>query len=568
MSALRAALTERIPGGASWRYVFGSGLLFAFSLQVLTGLLLAFQYSPSATDAWGSVYYIQHRVALGWLVRGLHHFGSSAMVVLAVMHMVQVFVAGAYKAPREVNWLTGVLLLGLVLGFALTGYLLPWDQKGYWATRVATNIMGGLPVIGEPLQTFAQGGPDYGNLTLTRFYALHVFVLPLGVAAITALHVVLMRRHGVTPPASKAPEELERTAGWFWPSQVLMDLMFSLTILGVLLAVTLGVGAPLDAPADPSSDYDARPEWYFLFLFQLLKFFEGPLVLVGTVVLPGLASVFLVALPFMDRSVDRRLRARKLWAGVFFGGLAAVVALTVMARREDAANEAFQQKLVEAGRDAREALHYAADSTWGIDGDGRIVLFEGRREFRREKCTECHIVGGSYAGTIEGQEKAPTLDGYLSREWIHRFLQDPSDRRYFGLTRLKRDEDAQTGMPSFASLGEPALTELTEHVASLSGEIYDPPIDLAKAAAGRKRFEEGACSACHTLDGTAAVGPSLKGYGSRAWLTTLLQNPAAEAFYGEHGAGMPPFDHLSGPQVHYLTAWLANLKEERASGPR
>ena len=136
----------------------------------------------------------------GWFLRGLHHHGSSAMVVVVVLHLLQVVWTGAYRAPREVNWWTGLAMGGLVLAFALTGYLLPWDQKGYWATQVATGIMGSVPG-GEPLQQVIQGGPEYGNLTITRFFALHVFVLPIALGGLLVAHIALFRKHGVTPPA-------------------------------------------------------------------------------------------------------------------------------------------------------------------------------------------------------------------------------------------------------------------------------------------------------------------------------------------------------------------------------
>ena len=179
---LGVALEEDVPGGARLQYVFGSVLVFLFMQQVLLGILLAFYYSPSATDAWASTAYLNDQVTAGWFLRGLHHHGSSAMVVVMVLHLLQVAWAGAYRKPREINWWTGLLMAFVVLGFALTGYLLPWDQKGYWATQVATGIMGTVPG-GEPLQQLAQGGSQYGNLTITRFYAIHVFVLPLAAHA-------------------------------------------------------------------------------------------------------------------------------------------------------------------------------------------------------------------------------------------------------------------------------------------------------------------------------------------------------------------------------------------------
>src|ERR1043166_9058203 len=170
---VREALYENVPGGARWRYVWGSTLTFALAVQFITGIFLWMGYSPSSQTAWESVYYIQDVMAGGWLLRGIHHFTAHVMIVLLVLHLMQVVVDGAYKAPREVNFWFGVILLQLVLALSLTGYLLPWDQKGYWATKVATNLVVAIPGIGPGLQKLIIGGPDYGHLTLTRFFALH-----------------------------------------------------------------------------------------------------------------------------------------------------------------------------------------------------------------------------------------------------------------------------------------------------------------------------------------------------------------------------------------------------------
>src|SRR3954467_100122 len=245
---LHEALEEPIPGGARWRYVFGSALSTTFMIQLATGLLLMLAYSPSASTSWGSVFYINDRMTLGWFIRGIHHFGSQAMIVLLAMHLLQVLVGGAYRAPREINWWFGMALLFVTLGFSLTGYLLPWDQKGYWATKVATNIMGGAPGLGPYLQKVVVGGTEYGNQTLTRFYGLHVGVLPTLLVLCLAAHIALFRRHGVTTPRKA------QGMGQFWPEQVFKDTVACLAVFGVLVFLVLSRhGAPLDAPADPGS---------------------------------------------------------------------------------------------------------------------------------------------------------------------------------------------------------------------------------------------------------------------------------------------------------------------------
>src|SRR5919112_3262146 len=194
---LHAALYEHVPGGARWRYVWGSTLVFAFAVQMITGLFLWMHYSPSSQTAWESVYYVQHEMWGGWLLRGIHHYTAQVMIVLLALHMLQVIVDGAYRAPREVNFWLGLILLNIVLFLSLTGYLLPWDQKGYWATKVATSLMAVVPGVGTQLQRLVVGGPEYGHHTLTRFFALHAGLLPFSMMVFIAVHVYVFRRHGL-----------------------------------------------------------------------------------------------------------------------------------------------------------------------------------------------------------------------------------------------------------------------------------------------------------------------------------------------------------------------------------
>ena len=265
---LHEALFENVPGGARWRYAWGSTLVFCFAVQVVTGLFLWMAYSPGAQTAWESVYYIQHEMWGGWFLRGLHHYTAQVMIVLLMLHLLQVVVDGAYKAPREINFWTGVVLLLLVLALSLTGYLLPWDQKGYWATRVVTSILSDTPVAGPALQRLVVGGSDFGHQTLTRFFAVHAGFVPGAIMVFIVAHIYLFRRHGLTP---KEPRRKPDAA--FWPDQVFRDAVVCLAVLLVILFLIWRThGAELDAPADPASHFSAaRPEWYFLFLFQFLK---------------------------------------------------------------------------------------------------------------------------------------------------------------------------------------------------------------------------------------------------------------------------------------------------------
>jgi len=241
---------------------------------------------------------------------------AQAMVVLLALHLLQVVIDGAYRAPREVNFWLGLVLMMLVLGMALTGYLLPWDQKGYWATRVATNLAGLVPLVGPSLQQLVVGGPDYGHLTLTRFFALHAGFLPGALVVMLVVHLALFRKHGL-----HAKQPLVRPDAMFWPDQVLKDAVAMLAVMAVVLGVILvpavramisgqpvvtgELGAELGAPADPSLPYAAaRPEWYFLFLFQFLKVFEGwgaSGEFLGAIVVPGAVMGIMFLMPIIGR---------------------------------------------------------------------------------------------------------------------------------------------------------------------------------------------------------------------------------------------------------------------------
>ena len=214
--------------------MWGSTLVFTFASQVITGMFLWMCYSPSAQTAWESVYFIQYQMQGGWLLHGLHHFTAQAMVVLMALHLMQVVIDGAYRAPRKVNFWLGLILMQIVLALSLTGYLLPWDQKGYWATRVATNLLGVVPAVGPRLQQLVVGGTDYGHFTLTRFFALHAGVLPALLVGFLVLHVALFRRHGIC-----VAQPTRRPECTFWPDQVLKDAVACLAVLIVVLVLVL-----------------------------------------------------------------------------------------------------------------------------------------------------------------------------------------------------------------------------------------------------------------------------------------------------------------------------------------
>lgn len=557
---LRHLLDEPVRGGPRWAYVFGSLLLIALVNQVLTGgLLLAF-YAPSATDAWASVAYIQDQVRMGWLIRGLHSAGASLLCIGVVLHMVQVAVYGAYRAPREVNWWTGLLLALLLMGFSLTGYLLPWDQKGYWATQVATTLLGATPGVGPALQQLLQGGKSYGNLTLTHFYSLHVFVLPLGLLLLTFIHVALFRRHGVTPHPRRSDEDLARTTEPFWPRQAVYDMTAGAVMVAALFYwVVRSHGADLSAPADPSAPYDARPEWYFLPLFQLLKYFPGSLEVVAAMGAPLLFLGALALLPFWDRGTSRDPRARLRSLTVFALCLSSLALLGGLAHREDERNDAFQKHQAEAQAQALRARKLA----WqGVPVAGGVAVYEndpleqGRKLFA-EHCAGCHRL--ERMGPSDEDQKGPNLSRLWSRAWLQGFLQAPDSPTFYGRSKLK-------GGMKPVELPPDQLGDLVEYVYSLAGTdtagAASLKIDAGRAARGQVLFEEKNCDLCHERDGkTGGQGPNLLAYGSATWLRAFLLAPGAATFYGEKN-DMPAFGKkLSETELSRLVAFLLAQRE-------
>ena len=295
----KTLLDEPIPGGASWIYVFGSATLFLFVLQAITGMFLAVYYAPTPDHAYDSVQYIETQVTFGWFVRGLHHWGASAMVVAIGLHMLQVFLYGAFKPPRELMWMVGVVLFLIVMAFAFTGYLLPWDQTAYWATQVGINMVGTVPLVGDFLVKVMRGGETLGALTLSRFFAVHVLFLPALVIGGIMLHLFILRRVGPAGPWDEA--KAEAGSETFYPRQVYMDAVVMLGVFLVLAGLAATVPFPLTDKADPSdTSFVPVPEWYFLFYYEFLKHVHGPLEPLATWVLPAAAVLVMLFWPFLD----------------------------------------------------------------------------------------------------------------------------------------------------------------------------------------------------------------------------------------------------------------------------
>ncbi len=509
----------------SFAHVFGWVLVLLLAIEALTGAALAAFYSPSTTSAWASVAYVQDQMPLGWLVRGLHFHGASALVIVAGAHLVQTAVYGAYRRPRELVWWIGIVLLLLVLGFTVTGYVLRWDQAGYWANRVEVGIAASTPGVGERIRELAIGGNEYGNLTLTRFYALHVIVLPAIALAGVLGHVALARRHGATPLRAGA-DRVRR-----WPVQSLRNVIAMAIAFAALLAYTIQAnGADLAAPADPSSAYDARPLWYFRWLFELRQL-AGSYERAAALIAPAIVAGFLVALPILDRR-SSSLKARLPWIGGVVGMFAVVGGLTMASFAADRGNGELGKREQEADKLAERArslaVKYGVPVTGAQDVYATPPMYRARSLFA-QRCKGCH-------DATSKDRKGPIIAaGHGNRAWLRGFLQAPSGDAYWGHTKLAKTDDAMKAV----ELSGGDLDDLVETIYAESGAS---DADTAKRERGKAIFDK-ACNDCHSLDeGVAgASAPGLYGVGSRDYYTSFLANPKSAIHMATHGE-MPRFD--------------------------
>ena len=484
LRGLKGALLDReVPDRLTWWHTLGSAALTAFLIQVVTGVVLATYFAPSPDHAYDSVRYIEREVTMGAVLRGMHFWGASAMVVLVAAHMARVFVTGAYKYPREANWVLGVGLFLLVMGFGFTGYLLPWDQKAYWGTQVGTSMAGTAPVVGPFLAKLLRGGTQLGAATLARFYAFHVLWLPLLVGALVLLHLAMVVRQGIAPrPAALEAGAPPRTSDpayrdyyrdayaatkrgdvRFWPDVLGKDAVVSLGIVALVALLGASRGATLEPPADPTDTaYVPRPEWYFLPLYQLLKLFPGSMESAVAVGVPLLLVAALLLLPFVDRRSARSLRHRP----VALGSLALLVgasALLLGASLRDVQPSVPP----EVGRPLASAER------------------AGRALFQRQ-CSGCHVVAGQGGGG-EGSDSAPDLTEvglHRSPAWIHSFVEAP--------TRFH----PESSMPGFGPpvLSHQEIEEVARYLATLRGppgsnltpEIHDTFPELQRADSGAR----------------------------------------------------------------------------------
>ncbi len=570
---IRLSLEEDMSGGAGYAYVFGSSALIIFLLQVVTGIWQLFYYVPTLSEGYNSLNYLRTEVPFGWLIHGLHYWGANAMVVFVLLHMSQVFIWGAYKRPHELQWITGVFLFLLTMAMMLTGGALPWDKRSYWLVEVTASSAGTVPIIGDMIKRMMLGGGIIGQLTLSRFFILHVAILSGGLMALAAIHLVALRKVGNAGPWDEKEREKK---GPFWPDQVFKDGLAASLVILLLIALSVYASPPFAGMADPlDASYIPKPEWNFLFFYEALKFFPGSLEVIATIGIPVVGISILLLLPFFDRDPERHPLKRP----VAMAGWIIVVA-------------GFAVLTLAGAYSKTEGLEAAGKSTSTPGPPVPAALSAGEKAgmglFKSNGCAACHRIGG-IGGSIGPDLSGEGIKG-RSGQWLKDQLRNP------------KSHDPTSIMPSFTSLTDEAINQLVEYLLSLKEKVAataSAPTGAAAAATSTGpqggtgmavtiigSAEHGAviftgtCSSCHGPQGTGGIANPGSKDGTIPPLSPTdrdLFSPDPKAFaekidvYIQHGSrpegpnpqvSMLPFgdtNSLTQQQIADLEAYILSL---------
>ncbi len=439
-AVMRWGLEEEMIGGTSYYYIFGSALFLTFALQVITGIWQLFYFTPTTDHAYDSLSYLRLQVPFGWLIHNLHRWGANLMVVLVGLHMSRVFIWGAYKHPRQLTWLIGVGLVLSTLTLAFTGPVLPWDQKGYWEAEVGTSMSGTVPFIGQFIQRLLRGGGDMGQATLSRFFVLHIAILPGILLALIGLHLVAFRQFGISGPWDEAKR---KHSGPFWPDQIFKDTVFFSIMVVLLIGLCVFIPSSFPGPLDlQATTYTPKPEWCFLFLYQSLKVFHAKLEPVGTVGIPLSVTLLLLFLPFIDRGSERNPARRPVAMIGYFVFISWVIVLGILGYySKPGAAMQIASKSPSAGMDPPARLSANAK--------------QGAQLFHSLGCIGCHKVRGQ-GGTIGPDLSSGVLQG-KSPQWLHIQILDP------------KKHDPNTLMPAFSSATDQQISDIVDYLMTLEG---------------------------------------------------------------------------------------------------
>jgi len=437
ISVLLKPMKHIAPQDAKWWYVFGTATLIAFIVQVASGVALAFSFIPSSSQAYETLVFITNSAPFGRFLRGLHYYGASAMVLMIGAHMAQTFLFGSYKFPREMTWTTGVLLLGFTLAMGFTGQLLRWDQTAAWSVVVAAEQAGRIPLIGDWLARFILGGNTIGGATLSRFFAIHVFVLPGIMFGFIGLHLWLVLRHGISePPTAGKPvnpetyrreydELLKKSGRPFWPDLAWRDVIVCTGLIVAIALLAHFIGPPaLDKPPDPSVlDADPRPDWYLLWYFALLALIpnriEGYFMILG----PVLIGLLLLIIPVLNHKGERAA-SRRPWA-------IAVVCLSVIM---------IGSLWIEGQQSPWSPNFQALPLTEKVIGATSGPVFEGALLFHDKACLNCHLIQGH--GGRRGPDLTYIADKLTHDNMVIRIVNGGNNMPAFGSSLKPQELDA------------------------------------------------------------------------------------------------------------------------------
>lgn len=443
---IKPFLFKELPPTTGWSAILGTLCALTFMIMIVTGMILAFYYVPDPDKAWESVKYINDQVALGRIVRGLHHWGAGAMVFLVFCHLMVSYLHGSYAAPRQLTWITGACLLLVVLGLGFTGYLLPWDMKAFWATVVGANMPGQFPG-GNTITRFILGGEKVSGFTLTRFYSVHTLVLPACLLLFMAVHIYLIRVHNLSDPRERlAGEALPPYNGKpyrFYPEHTdRTSLGFGILFI-LLLFMAIFVDPPMEQQAGTFiADYLPRPEWYYMWLFQLLTFFTGSWEVIGTLVLFGGGLVLLFGAPFFSESKLKGVGNRPVSVGVAATLALCIVYLTVMAYSSAAP---YNKTILVPSRTLTAAEN------------------RGMQIFVGQACSYCHNILGQ-GGHRTGPDMSNMTRKKRSSEYLANYIKDP------------KSQMASTTMPQYVLTAE-QLKDLAAFLLSLDFRNGVEPVE-------------------------------------------------------------------------------------------
>ncbi len=558
-------LHEEIPGGTRFSYTLGSACMFLLTIQIVTGIWQCFYYVPTVDYAYSSLNYLRLQVPYGWLIHGIHYWGGTLFTIIVGLHALRVFIWGSYKKPREMVWLVGIVLIILTALFMFTGPVLPWDKNGYWAGQVGIGIAGSVPIVGSFTQAILQGANKMGQMALMRMYVLHVAILPAAIGGFVMLHLIAFRVYGESGPWDK---EKRKKIGYFWPEQIFKDVLITLLIFLLLVFLSAFFPAPFSGLADPMDTLvTPKPAWNFLFLYQILKIFPGPLEPLGTAGVPLLIVLLFASLPFVDKSPEKNPFKRGFVVLSGFAFVGVILFLTWLGFIYRSPAEVAQMD--QPNRTMVTINHKKLPS---IDLEKAMVTANinqkvtGKELFDTLGCTECHTTTGVVSNK-QGPDLAMARGNNRTHQWLHNQIFAP------------QSHNPRTIMPPYSQLSDKKIELLVGFIEGLKPAksiIMTPPPanaggnggnNAALVKYGEQLVNAQGCLQCHTIQGSPSnkTGPDLilaikKDKPSKDWLMTQLKTPQAH----NPLSIMPSFaGRLDDKQLNAVVTFLGSLSNRK-----